>query len=344
MAQSMFRISVSFLVFTAALVTAVPAEDLPAAKAVQESLPDLPRGITSFGAAVVDDWLYVYGGHFGEAHHYSNTSQSGELSRLNLRRPSGWEVVAKGPRLQGLAMVSHGGQVYRVGGFQAHNEEGDDHDLRSVADFARFDPQSKQWEELAPLPEPRSSHDAVVIGDKLYVVGGWQLGGDNDWHTTAWVADLAAEKVQWKAIPNPPFQRRALALGQLAGQLYAIGGMQQKGGPTTRVDRFDPATGVWSEVPPMVDPVAATERGAGMEGFGAAVCTSGGQLLVSTYGGNLQRLADGGTAWEVVSKLEDDRFFHRMLLLEDHLILVGGASMREGKRLHFETLDLTDLP
>ena len=140
--------------------------------------PDLPRGITSFGAAVIGDRLYVYGGHFGRPHHYSNTSQSDELSRLNLSKDSAWEVIATGPRLQGLAMVAHGGKLYRVGGFTAHNEEDDDHDLRSVADFVRFHPETGKWEPLPSLPEPRSSHDAVVIGDKLYVAGGWRLGGE----------------------------------------------------------------------------------------------------------------------------------------------------------------------
>ena len=133
----------------------------------------LPRGITSFGAAVINDWLYVYGGHFGRPHHYSNTSQSNELSRLNLRKSARWEVIAKGPRLQGLAMVAHNGKLYRIGGFTAYNQEDEDRNLHSVADFVRFDPQTKQWESLPPLPEPRSSHDAVVIRDKLYVVGGW---------------------------------------------------------------------------------------------------------------------------------------------------------------------------
>ncbi len=48
------------------------------------AFPDLPRAITSFGAAVVDDSIYVYGGHHGRAHHYSLTGQSGELLQLNL--------------------------------------------------------------------------------------------------------------------------------------------------------------------------------------------------------------------------------------------------------------------
>ena len=305
---------------------------------------DLPRGITSFGAAVIGDWIYVYGGHFGQAHHYSNTSQSNELSRLNLRKPARWEPIAKGPRLQGLAMVAHGGKLYRVGGFTAHNKEAEDHDLRSVADFVRFDPQTKQWESLPPLPEPRSSHDAVVIHDKLYVAGGWQLGGEEaKWHETAWVADLSQEKVLWQPLPKPSFQRRAFSLGHLNGKLYVVGGMQEKGGPTTRVDVFDPASGMWSQGPSLIDPLADAERGKGMEGFGSSAYTMSERLFVSTYNGNIQVLDRDDTAWHIATKLVDDRFFHRMLPFNNRLLLVGGASMRSGKRLHFETVELSSL-
>ncbi len=316
-----------------------------------ESLPekgpryaDLPRGITSFGAALIGDWIYVYGGHFGRAHHYSNTSQSNELIRLNLRKSATWETIAKGPRLQGLAMVVHGSKLYRLGGFTAHNKEGEDHDLRSVADLVRFAPRTKQWESLPPLPEPRSSHDAVVIRDKFYVVGGWQLGGEEPkWHKTAWVGDLSQENIVWEPLPTPPFQRRALSLGHLDGKLYAIGGMQQKGGPTTRVDVFDPTSGKWSQGPSLIDPLADAERGKGMEGFGSSAYTMGRRLFVSTYNGNVQVLGRGDKTWRIATKLVDDRFFHRMLLFKNRLLLVGGASMRFGKRLHFETVELSSL-
>ena len=307
-------------------------------------LTDLPRGITSFGAAVIGDWMYVYGGHFGRAHHYSNTSQSNQLSRLNLRKPGSWEIVAQGPRLQGLAMVAHGGKLYRAGGFTAHNDEGDEHDLRSIADVVRFDPETGQWESLADLPEPRSSHDAVVIQDNLYVVGGWQLGGEKPvWHDTAWTADLSKDEISWTQLSNPPFQRRALSLGHLDGKLYVIGGMQPEGGPTTRVDVFDPASGKWSQGPSMLDTRADADRGKGMEGFGASAYTLGGRLIVSTYNGNVQVLEAEDGEWAIAARLQDDRFFHRMLPYESRLVLVGGASMRSGKRLHFETVELSSL-
>ena len=304
----------------------------PAARAAE--LPPLEKSVTSFGAAIVGESLYVYGGHYGEAHHYSNTSQSNELLRLNLKKPAGWEAIATGPRLQGLAMVAHDGKLYRVGGFTAHNEEGEEHDLRSTADFARFDPETGKWEDLSPLPAPRSSHDAVVIGDMLYVVGGWALGeGDQQWHDTALVVDLSQPQLQWKELPQPPFKRRALSTGAVEGKLYAIGGMQEEGGPTTRVDMFDPATGKWSEGPSL--------PGKPMEGFGSSAFEADGKLFVSTIEGNLYRLSADAKTWEADRKLETARFFHRMLPVGEHqLLFVGGANMSIGKFDHLEVIDI----
>ncbi len=304
--------------------------------AIADNYPPLSKGVTSFGAAVIDDWLYVYGGHMGGAHRYSNKSQSNELSRLNLKKPTQWEVIAKGPRLQGLAMVAHDGKLYRVGGFTAHNKEGEEHDLRSVPDFARFDPKKGKWETLPPMPFARSSHDAVVIGDELYVAGGWALGGEESkWHDTALVVDLSEESLAWKKLPKTPFVRRAISLGHIDGKLILVGGMQKKGGATTKVDVYDPSSGKWMEGPKL--------NGKGMEGFGSSAFTVDGRLLVSTYGGNLQCLDNVNGSWRIAKKLEADRFFHRMLPFENRLILVGGASMEAGKRLQLESVDLDKL-
>lgn len=323
--------------FLSGTTAAVSAADTAAPPS---SFPDLPRGITSFGSATIGDALYVYGGHFGGAHRYSNRSQSDQLLRLKLAPSAKWEVVSRGPRLQGLAMVAHGGHLYRLGGFTAHNKEGEEHDLRSVADFARYNPKTSKWQSLAPLPERRSSHDALVIGNVLYVVGGWQLGEPSHWHKTAWSMDLSEAKPRWKRLPDPPFQRRALALGQLAGKLYVIGGMRKQGGPTTRVDIFRPDKQSWSRGPSLIDPLAKAKRGKGMEGFGAAATTVNQTLYVSTYGGNLQALSPRDKAWCTVRSLDADRFFHRMVQVKDLLLLVGGASMQTGKHLELESVKL----
>lgn len=304
-------------------------------KVSADNFPSIPEMVTSFGAAIAGDVLYVYGGHTGRAHSYSQETQAHTLRQLDLKNPKAWEAVAEGPGLQGLAMVSHGGKLYRIGGFTAKNKDGEDHDLWSQADVTCFDPSTQQWSELSPLPEPRSSFDAAVLGNSIYVVGGWKMAGDSDsiWHKTAYVLDLASDTQEWKPLPEPPFQRRALSLAAHNGKIYAIGGMQEEGGPTTRVDVFDPATRKWSQGPSL--------HGEKMDGFGSSAFATGGRLYTTTFSGKLQRLGLDGSVWEVVGELERARFFHRMLpLSESQLVSVGGASMTEGK---FDEVDVIEL-
>lgn len=300
-----------------------------------ENLPPLPDAVTSFGAAVVGDTLYVYGGHTGGAHAYSHDKQAKTLLCLNLNAPKSWSDSGEGPGLQGLALVAHGGKLYRLGGFTAKNAAGEEHNLWSQDEVASYDPSTQSWKSLPPLPEPRSSFDAAVLGDKIYVIGGWQLRGEEEsiWHKTAYELDLSAASPEWKAIAEAPFQRRALSVAAHDGKIYAIGGMQQEGGITTRVDVYDPTSGTWSVAPKL--------HGKGMDGFGSSAFAVGGRLYVSTLGGTLQRLAADGRAWEIVQELEPGRFFHRMLpWRNDRLLLIGGANMSIGKFDDIEVIEV----
>lgn len=300
---------------------------LPEVAAVNHTLPPLPKGVTSFGAAVAGEDLYVYGGHFGEAHHYSNAGQSNEFLKLSLRSPEAqWQPLPGGPKLTGLAMASHAGKLYRVGGFTAKNSEQEEQDLWSQDGFAMFDPATNTWTDLPPLPEPRSSHDAAVLDGRLYVVGGWQLAGPDSttWHDTAWFCDLQQQELSWLPVPKPPFQRRALSLAAHDGKLYVLGGMQESGRPTTQVDVFDPATQTWSRGPALIGP--------DMEGFGNSSFDIGGRLFATTMSGSVQRLNHEGGQWELVGQLAHPRFFHRQLTTpQGDLLVIGGASMQTGK-------------
>jgi len=313
----------------------VTAAKAPTSAAAVTSLAPLTPPVTSLGGAIVGDQLYVYGGNLGSAHSYDNKGQSRELRRLSLDGRGQWETVAEGPALQGLALVEHGDKLYRIGGFTAKNEEGQDNDLWSQDSFAEFDPATGKWTDLAPLPEPRSSHDAAVLGDTLYVIGGWKLSGkDNrEWHKTAWSIDLSAAKPQWQALPAPPFERRALAVAAHDGKLYVIGGMQKDSKPGTQVSLFDPKTRRWSDGPSI--------QGEGMAGFGCSAFATGGALYVSTSKGDLQRLSADGKSWEIVQELPTARFFHRMLPVDEHrFVFVGGANMESGK---FQEVDIVSV-
>lgn len=312
------------------------SESRPGSRDAVSPLADLPLALTSFGAARLDNALYVYGGHTGGSHSYSTAEHSNQLLRLDLdSEGSRWQPVSEGPRLQGLALVAQDGRLIRVGGFTARNAKDEPHDLHSTDSVAAWDAGTRTWTELPPLPEPRSSHDAALIGHTLYVVGGWQLRDPDEshWHSTAWSLDLSQSESSWQPLPKPGIRRRALAVAEHEGQLYVIGGMDHDSGPTPAVEIYDPATQRWSHGPSLA--------GQPMAGFGAAAISVGGRLWVSTIDGQIQQLANAGTEWTVAGTTRDARFFHRLLPIgERTLVAIGGANMTSGKFKSPETIQL----
>jgi hypothetical protein len=221
----------------------------------------------------------------------------------------------------------------------ARNSPGEDDDLHSVAEFARFDPEKKEWTAMPSLPQPRSSHDAVVIGDKLYVVGGWVLAGPGhgEWCPSALVYDLSAEDGQWQQLPEPDFRRRALAAAQWQGKLVAIGGMTDESEVSPRVDFFDPATEKWTQGPDLPS--------SDMHGFGIAACYVSGSLYASGATGIVYRLADAGDAWEEVARLDTPRFFHRLVATPaGDILAVAGAAHGHGHVASIERVRLDPNP
>ncbi|MEX2174802.1 MAG: hypothetical protein WD872_10600 [Pirellulaceae bacterium] len=297
-------------------------------------LAPLPVGVTSFGAAIAAGHLYVYGGHKGSAHQYSDELQSNQLWRLNLAQSSTWELLGTGPRRTGLAMVAHGGKIYRVGGWEAKNAQGEEWDLHSQPDFARFDAKSAKWQDLPALPAGRSSHDAAVLGDKLFVVGGWELSGQGggDWHATSLVCDLSQSPPQWKEIAAPPVNIRALAVAAWQGKVYAIGGMDDSNDTTTAMTVYDPESNAWSKGPKL--------PGKPMDGFGASAIGTPGGLFATTGAGLVCRLSPDGQAWQTLGKLNHPRMFHRLVADAAGRLLVIGGTFKKDKVLAVEAIEI----
>jgi N-acetylneuraminic acid mutarotase/YHS domain-containing protein len=287
--------------------------------------PALPEAVSSFGAAVCDGHVYVYGGHSGKAHQYSTATVIGKFRRLSLASPDrGWQDLPSGPPLQGLALVSHDGKLYRIGGMQPRNPPGEQSDLVSFASCAVFDPATNRWDPLPDMPQGRSSHDAVVVGDKLVVVGGWSLNSQQQnrgWLDKALILDLSRKPLTWEAVPQP-FKRRALNMAAVDGKAVVLCGMTSDNELERTVNVFDPETKRWSELPEV--------PGAMMNGFTPAACTSGGRLHVSPADGKVYRLTEKRDSWEEVATLANPRFVHRMVVIGDNRLLVLGGASRAG--------------
>ena len=307
--------------------------DVPATPAVSTCAP-MPQAASSFGAVACDGWLYIYGGHTADTHSYSTDSVSGQFHRLNLSDHKTWEKLEGGPPLQGLNLATWHGKIYRVGGMCPRNKAGEPADVRSVADCACFDPETKKWTAIPSLPEPRSSHDLAVVGNQLFVVGGWNLTGDADeakWTDNALMLDLSAGKPEWKTVKEP-FHRRALIAAVYQGKVYVIGGFEFDSDPSKRVDIYDPVANTWSTGPEL--------PGDEMNGFGPAACTAVGRLYVSVADGTLYRLDKAGKAWEKVTATTP-RIVHRLAPNGTELLVIGGAAKKKQLDL-IETVAVSD--
>lgn len=275
----------------------------------------LPQPAASFGAVAADGWLYVYGGHISPTHNYFSGAVSGRFDRIRLTGEGDWESLPPGPPAQGLNLAAHRGVIYRAGGMTPRNERGKPADNHSIADVARFNPVANKWEALPALPEARSSHDVVVIGDRLYVVGGWDMRGKaQKWADTLLSLDLSQVRPLWTPAAQP-FKRRALIAAAFEGKLYAIGGMDERDVVSRAVSIYDPATMKWSEGPPLPQEVF---------GFGPAAVVHEGRLYVSAADGALLRLNAAAGAWEKVAKATP-RVAHRLVVRGPEILVLGGA-------------------
>ncbi|MEM9456732.1 MAG: hypothetical protein AAGF11_21325 [Myxococcota bacterium] len=303
-------------VAVASSVRTVEAEPIPTTIEGPSYL--MPRGLTSFGAAPLDGSLYILGGYFGRPHDYSEAGQSGELLRLDLKTNQ-WTRLGDVDKAQSVTLVAHEGRLYRVGGMQARNAAGSPEDLHSLDTVEVFDVATSAWSTLPSLPQPRSSHEAIVADGKLWVVGGWTLAGESrTWHTTILSLDLADPSKGWTEI-DAPFQRRALAAAAIEGKIVVMGGLDSERQMSTSVDIYDSASGQWSTGPQFAGP-----------GFGLAAAVYGGTVFGCGMDGVIHRWQPGESAWVRAGTLAYPRFFHRMVPTgSGELLVVGG--IRHGK-------------
>ena len=280
---------------------------------------DLPQGIASFGAAELDGYVYVYSGHTGRTHVYSLDAMSKGFFRASLKQGGAWECLPMERPAQGVALLAGEKEVYRIGGMQALNEAEKPHDLFSLSEVAAFDPESKTWRRLPDLPDPRSSHRAAILQDRIYVFGGWTLqGGQNGiWLDHGLVLDRNNESAGWTAI-HQPAQLRALEVISYGGKVWLIGGLTSEDKISQQIYAFDPASDSWTNGPDLP----------GMEanGNGIAAAVVGESLVVAGMDGKIYRLMEDQKSWADVGKLPSSRIHHRLIGDSNRLLVIAGAT------------------
>ena len=299
----------------------------------------LREPLTSFGAAVVGDYLYVFSGHDGSAVGFGRDALSDHFRRIKFDDPNAkWEELSRHEPAQSTALVSDGKYLYRIGGLTFLNTTKEKTNFKSTTHFARYDIASGEWTNLAPLPKGRSSLDAAVVGRSVFVAGGWNLQGASsrsaEWHDDIIRFDLDNPKKGWQSIKGPGYITRAFSAASHKGKFYILGGIQRRGF-SRKVSIYDPKTGAWSQGPEL----KADSRTAG---FATSAFEVAGKLYYTGSSGVVYRLTDDGKSWQLVERLLFPRMFLRLLPTKSNrLLAVGGTGSGFGRMSVVESLPVS---
>ncbi len=130
--------------------------------------------------------------------------------------PAGWLPRAAVPATRyeaGAVVVA--GKIYVFGGFHERR-------LLALSRVDVYDPATNSWSRRADMPEPTTHRNPVLVGDTVWMVGGF-VGNDPGPATThVWKYDLRGDR--WTPGPPLPEPRGGGALYEVGGRLHYIGG------------------------------------------------------------------------------------------------------------------------
>lgn len=292
-----------------------------------------PLEMVSFGACVAERNFYVHGGHLGAPHTYSEENISKEFWRIPIDPKGKWERLEAGTPAQGFAMVSYNKKILKVGGSIATNKAGSSHNLHSVDTIEIYDIENNKWKHYDNLPDPRSSHESVIVGNTLYVIGGWDYGNGREKWLGGIQKDLADKQSKWVKMPEMPIEVRAFSIASNNQFIFIIGGMDG-GGTLNDLHIYDITEKKWSKS------TKFPSRGS-LRGFGSAATFLSGKLYASDSSNNIYEFNNKSKTWlNRKEKLKQPRFFHRMVNYDNELYVIGGTNRKTGAVFSIESLEI----
>jgi N-acetylneuraminic acid mutarotase len=151
-------------------------------------------------------------------------------------------------------MAAYGGRLYAIGGGGPN--------FKSLNTVEVYDPGRDCWSFAREMPTLRSGAMAVVIGNKIYVIGGGfkQPSGTFRFLTTVEMYDPEADR--WGSDPDLLMPHDYPAVAHFRGEIYILGGHHPnatEGGPRTDpgfdfCERWSPGKTRWEEIAPLTVP------------------------------------------------------------------------------------------
>jgi N-acetylneuraminic acid mutarotase len=199
----------------------------------------MPTPRSELATAVVSGKLYAIGG-------LNDPSGWWSLSVNEVYDPASntWSTKAPMPtRRHDIAAAVVNGKIYVIGGYSPPIDA-----QHALATNEMYDPASDTWISLAPMPIPSRNHVAVVVGGKIYVIGGQEPNGRGI-HSAVQVYDPSTNT--WTLKSPMPTPRDEFSAAEFRGKIYAIGGRSPTFADLDVNEEYDTMTDTWTKRAPL---------------------------------------------------------------------------------------------
>jgi N-acetylneuraminic acid mutarotase len=197
----------------------------------------MPSNQIAGATAVVNGKVHVIGGHDNEG---------GDLKTHRLYDPATDTWTDKAPLPEALNSdsknaVHFNGKIYVVGGEGSSGAIGTNY---------IYDTATNTWTTGAPMPTPRWGHNVVLIGQKIYAIGGIDTTMSTDALAVVEAYDIATNT--WTTRQPLPDARVASCSTVVNDHIYTIGGRPSYSGTVEKtVFEYNPETDSWTIVADM---------------------------------------------------------------------------------------------
>ena len=181
-------------------------------------------------AVWLNDQLWLLGGRTRLG---STNRLVAETERINLQTQAIWPGPDLPTGLIHLCAVTYRDSVFVFGGIFRDYDSNQSHASSRVFECASpYD----RWQERAPMTTAVSNAPAVVVGNEIFVIGGYDR---HDAHAITQVYDPANDV--WRMGPTPPVPLSAHGAAAAHGRIYSFGDYANQ----ATVLGFDVGSGAW---------------------------------------------------------------------------------------------------
>jgi DNA-binding CsgD family transcriptional regulator len=204
----------------------------------------LPSPLANLAAAVWGDEIFVAGGAMPAVEDSAARTLSRDLWRYTIPKDR-WQLAGQLPLpLAGASLIATEDALYLLGGWDGQTMHAE---IWRVALSAQMEAVAAgDWQVVTEMAVPRAFGGAVFVRDAIYVAGGYD--GQRELAVTG---RYLIESEKWEELPSLSTPRGGVQLLYDDLAVFAVGGGWTQ--PVNTIERFDPATGIWSHFPSPIE-------------------------------------------------------------------------------------------